>query len=326
MKRAALIAAALTMVQTPPAAAWNARGHMTVAGVAWINLKPQVRVRAAQLLALNPDHATWIAGLAEADRPVHAFMEAATWPDDIRSRYRNDGYTPVDADADLNIGYADRRVRAYWHFKNVPFSNDGTPLRDPFRVNAETQIRALGDSLADPALDDAAKSFNLTWLLHLVGDVHQPLHASARFTATDRNGDSGGNGVIVCRPAPARCQTEGRYADKLHGLWDQAIGTSASAKSAFRKAGELNAVAAQPGTFLGRVVARTNLAAPPEAWIVESFELARKYAYADPIGPGSGPYYPSDKYRADAGSIAEQQVVIGGLRLAALLNRQLGAP
>lgn len=260
-------------------------------------------------------------------------MEAATWPDDLRGRtcknppapdcIRDDGYTPADANADLNIGYNDHRLRRYWHFEDLPFSDDGTPLEQPFAPNAETQINFFSQSLSDDSVSEDAKSFDLAWLLHLVGDVHQPLHATARFSAASPHGDNGGNQVIVCRPVPAKCVTTGRFAYKLHTLWDDAIGTSKSVRTARKKADAMLQQLSDPQSFLSHATANADAAAIPSAWLQESSNLARLYVYESPIGPGRGPYYPTATYRANAGSIAEQQIAIAGMRLAKMLNDRL---
>lgn len=332
MRRLGTLLAAITLSIGNPAHAWNARGHMTVAAVAWSEMSTRARSRAAALLRLNPRYAEWTRNVPARDKAQIAFLEAATWPDEIRSLvcstgpncYRDEGYTPNDATADLNIGYADHRLRRYWHFKDLPFSTDGTATKAPFSPNAETQIIAFRDSLSDPNLSDEAKSYNLAWLLHLVGDVHQPLHATARFSHAFPDGDNGGNGEIICAPAPAACNTSGRYVDKLHGLWDEAIGTSSSPTGARSKASSLLAEAGQPQSFLARVVQRTDLDAPPANWLQESFALAQRYAYAAPIGDGKGPHHVTASYRAEAGSIASQQIVIAGERLGRILNQVLG--
>ncbi len=314
-----------------PAFAWNGRGHMVVAAVAWEKMTPGARSRAIALLKLNPQFSDWIASVPKADRPRVAFMKAATWPDYIRGKtcstgldcYRNDGYTPADANEGLNQGYSDHRVRPYWHFKDLPFSTDSTPLKQPFAPNAETQIVIFSDSLSQGAVSEEAKSYDLTWLLHLVGDVHQPLHATARFSSAFPDGDRGGNEEIVCRPAPAECASTGPFVDKLHGLWDEALGTSATASAARSKALKLLKQANTKGSFLATILARTNLDEPPAAWLQESFALAQKYVYAPPISDGKGPHFPTTSYNAAAGSISEQQVLIAGERLAILLNDKL---
>ncbi len=84
--------------------------------------------------------------------------------------------------------------------------------------NAETQINAFLDALNSDA-DDDLKSFDLVWLLHLVGDVHQPLHAATRVSSGATGGDNGGNDEKVCRVSLASCN------EKLHAFWDGALGS-----------------------------------------------------------------------------------------------------
>jgi hypothetical protein len=83
-----------------------------------------------------------------------------------------------------NIGYADKLRHQYWHYLDPPFSPDGTAVRPPDLVNALTQITVLKAVLASNARDNV-KSYDLVWLIHLVGDAHQPLHPTSRFTAAD---------------------------------------------------------------------------------------------------------------------------------------------
>jgi hypothetical protein len=72
-----------------------------------------------------------------------------------------------------NIGYYDNLMHKYWHFKDIGFSTDGTPLEDADPVNALTQIKLLKAGLAPSSgLPDDVRSYDLVWLLHLVGDAH----------------------------------------------------------------------------------------------------------------------------------------------------------
>ena len=143
-------------------------------------------------------------------------MRAATWPDIIRTApgYRAD---PIDdPGATQNIGYADKLQHRYWHYKDLPFSPDGTPTQPPPEPNAETQIRALRTALASPTTSDDVKSYDMVWLEHLVGDVHQPLHATSRFTAALPAGDRGGNSIAICRATAAACSKQSAKA--LHSF------------------------------------------------------------------------------------------------------------
>src|SRR4029434_10322282 len=133
------------------------------------DMTPGARSRASQLLRLNPKYDEWTSNIPDNQKDEIAFIKAATWPDALRGMVcsnapdciHDDGYTPADANTDLNIGYADHRLRRYWHFKDLPFSSDATPTKQPFSPNAETQIVAFSDSLTRSDLNDEAKSFNL---------------------------------------------------------------------------------------------------------------------------------------------------------------------
>jgi hypothetical protein len=199
---------------------WGAIGHMAVAYVAYNRLTPAIKKRVRVLLKLNPDYQKWVsqvpAGTAAKFRPMTIFMIASTWPDQIKSKtgYTDDGSDngnrPDGAGSIQNVGYTDHLHHKYWHFVDTPFTQDGGPLGPIPSPNAETQIATFRAVLAssDP---DPLKSYDLVWLLHLVGDVHQPLHSATRVSTTDHAGDNGGNNVALC---VTPCRTE------LHGFWD----------------------------------------------------------------------------------------------------------
>src|SRR5262249_54986327 len=148
------------------------------------------------------------------------FMVAATWADRIKSHpdYHTDGThngnrPPNDPSAGQNIGYDDFARHKYWHFIDKPFSDDHTMLPPIPTPNAQTQIAKFRAVLAstDPNMEQL-KSYDLSWLLHLVGDLHQPLHSSTRVSATKTEGDDGGLGVKLTSPA------------NLHKFWDDVLG------------------------------------------------------------------------------------------------------
>src|ERR1041385_2191206 len=84
LKLAAMIAVAGIAWSSASANAWHAAGHMMVAAVAWDQMTPTARARAIELLKLNPDYNSWIAGVADAEKDKTAFVRAATWLDDIK--------------------------------------------------------------------------------------------------------------------------------------------------------------------------------------------------------------------------------------------------
>lgn len=293
------------------ALAWNQFGHMTAAAIAYEHLTPPVRQKVAALLKRNPSYDKWVAGVPEKDKLRMAFLQAATWADDIKKdpAYKRDGThhgnRPSGPNASRNIGYVDKLQHKYWHFIDRPFTPDSTALADPPVPNAQTVIALFRDTLTSPTATPSVKSYDLVWLIHLVADVHQPLHTISRFDAAHPAGDDGGNAVMVCS-GPCRST------EKLHAFWDDALGTSGDPKAAIRKATTLPA----PDPQLAAI-------ADEAAWIQESFHLAQVHAYATPIDSGAGPFTLTDGYKAEAKAIAQQQIALAGVRLANLLNEAL---
>jgi hypothetical protein len=109
---------------------------------------------------------------------------------------------------------------------------------------------------------NALKSYDLSWLLHIVGDVHQPLHCTARFGHAHPHGDAGGNLVTVCDHG---CEA-------LHKFWDDVLGTSDDPADALALAQSL-----QPVSPALANVSNAN------QWIQESFTAARQTVYHAPV-------------------------------------------
>ena len=305
MKLPRFILIACILLPTTPAFAWNSYGHMTVAAVAYKKLTPAVRKKVDALVKLNPDYAGWVANASAGNRDQVAFLMAATWPDVIKNEtgYTNDGNQPSGPDASRNIGYADKLQHRYWHYIDIPFSPDGTPLKQPNSPNARTQIATFRAVLASPTASDDLKSYDLVWLLHLVGDVHQPLHTTSRFDHQQLDGDRGGNLVALCA---APCKNE------LHAFWDDLLGTSADPKAAIRKGDDLP----EPDPHFAAI-------ADPATWIEQSFQAATMAVYVDPIGIGPGPFTVDSTYEKQARARALKIVALAGARLANLLNESL---
>lgn len=291
-----------------PVSGWNDKGHMAVAAVAYDLLDDPIKARVAELLALNPSSPWWSKRVASEPSETRAklrFIYAALWPDDIKRE--SAGYTNEkdnDSRAGRNIGYADRLQHRHWHYIDHPFSQDGTPLdqAEVSGVNAQERITLFAGVLASGASDNV-KSYDLVWLLHLVGDVHQPLHSATRVSKSLRKGDVGGN--LHCIGTLDACPA-------LHAFWDGAVGNTGDAAEAADFAGTLKA--ADPGAAKNPDVAD---------WTQESFALAKDRVYVSPIRPGRGPSTMSSEYRTNAASLARDQISLAGARLAEIVNRNL---
>lgn len=289
----------------PIAPAWDGWGHMTVAAIAYQNLTPTAKTKVATLLKKNPNYKQWVKGVAKQDQAQIAFLMAATWPDAIKNMkgYKNDGNTPSGTQASQNIGYSDKLQHRYWHFIDIPFSPDGTALVQPIPPNIQTQIAVFRTTLSSPSASAALKSYDLVWLLHLVGDVHQPLHATSRFDAQELKGDAGGNDVALCAKP---CK------DELHAFWDDVLGTGTDPAAAAQSASAI--AAADPA--LAAIADETK-------WVQESFQAAQNSVYVDPIGIGPGPFTSNSDYKTAAAKVAAIQMALAGARLANLLNAAL---
>lgn len=307
----ALVLSCVMTINTP-LFGWGAIGHMAVAYVAYQQLTPATRNRVNALLQLNPDYKRWLTqipkGVNESNRAMMIFMIAATWPDQIKSEtgYTDDGSEggnrPDGATSSLNIGYTDHLHHKYWHFVDTPFTQDGSALGPIPTPNAETQVAAFRAVLSSSE-PDGLKSYDLVWLLHLVGDVHQPLHAATRVSKTDPNGDNGGNNVALCAKP---CKNE------LHAFWDDLPGTGSNPNVAVSFAKKLG----KSDPALG---SNTDVA----TWIKESFDDAQQDVYVAPIGAGDGPFTLTSAYRVSARKVAQERVALAGARLARVLNNEL---
>jgi S1/P1 Nuclease len=101
-----------------------------------------------------------------ADHSLVLFMQAARWPDDIRINDR-------------------QQHRAPWHYINWPFKREGQPasvqVREPAPVNILTAL-SENENVVKKESDPERRAIALSWLFHLVGDIHQPLHTTQLFT------------------------------------------------------------------------------------------------------------------------------------------------
>lgn len=300
-----------------PAQAWNDFGHMAVASIAYRNLNGEARRRADQLVSLNPSNSKWTDACAPdcpaARKKEIAFMLAATWPDAIKgdAEYKPDGleqgFRPDGITSSLNVGYEDKLLHKYWHFVDYPFSRDRSALPAVPTPNAETQIAVCRKVLSDESGDiDALKSYDLNWLLHLVGDVHQPLHCVTRVTREFPAGDSGGNFVKIYECEPPLL---------LHSFWDEALSQSRN---------PLDVLDYVDGLSLSRVKnIRASRDLKVENWVKESVNLAHRKVYTTPVGATCRVDKLTPAYKARARAIAQQRVALAGVRLANMLNQEL---
>lgn len=257
---------ALAALPSTTAFAWGPVGHRTVGALAATELMPATRAEVARLLH------------GEAD-PTLAGV--ANWADDLRD------HPPAD---DPDLGKRTSR----WHYVNLAEDDCGyvPPKHCPTGDCVIEAIRRQRDVLADRGQSDAARAQALKFLVHFVGDAHQPLHAGhAR--------DKGGNTVQL--------QIDGKGSN-LHRLWDSGL---------FAGVGERPLLKTVRHLPLPRDAAGVGDA---QAWAEASCRIVLRDGFYPPGAKLPARYVPQWR------PVAEQQLRIAGHHLAALLNDALKAP
>ena len=251
--------------------AWNALGHRLIAQIAYNHLNTAVKT---QVDAYN-----------RALEPVYSqqtVVNAAPWMDTLR--YVNDVWMKP------------------FHYIDIPFSVDGTPLIQPEEPNAVTAITNAARVLRDPKSTDFNKGFSERILLHVIGDLHQPLHAVSQFSQPHPDGDRGGNLFYL---------GSNSVASNLHAYWDNGGGF-------LMTKGEVDdeALRAMAETVEEKWPCDLRVMVnDPKAWSVESFQVAVDKAYS------IKPYQkPDQNYQAMVQDVVKQRIAIAGCRLAQVFN------
>ena len=328
---------------------WNQHGHMMIAYLAYQHLTEAQRQSVVAILKGNPKIEAMLSlGLGEFDntpeaqakRDMYIFMRAAYWADMIR-----------DKSNEMN-----GENRPTWHYIDFPFVLEGTPGEDeggPNLPEPPTEWTPGTDPITLPqaiemCLHDAkeagtaaeARAIRLCWLLHLIGDMHQPLHSTSMYSARYFRGDRGGNMIVV----RAEDQTI-----NLHALWDNMAGLGPRvgedapgamsgpptitelerAEAAAKAAVELAAKPEVSGESLGKELQIKTML----GWLGESKFLAQQVVYAggtfpkiDAAATREDPAPVPEGYMSKAREVSDKQVVLAGHRLAEVLKQVADAP
>lgn len=270
-----------------PALAWNGAGHRIVAVIAWQQLSPMTQERVTGLLAAHPDYPRWLEKAGNQGAAA-VFAEASTWADSIRhdDRYHDSGRgepTPPLA------GRFDSRRHRHWHY--IDQAADGRPTRGELDRQIVRLSRLIGNASEDE------QTYALPWLMHLVADVHQPLHVG-------RSDDEGGTRVTIENPYNRR-----QPFTTLHAYWDDLPGPSSlRGRRLQREAGRLLAANRPPGQ--GDV----------DLWREESRQL---HAIAYPQQAGSLLPVVDETFHRQAKATTERRLAEAGYRLGRLLEARL---
>ena len=242
------------------ASVWGVEGHAVVAELADMHLTTVAKARVAQLLP-----------------PGESLASISSWADEVCHKLP---------------------ATAPWHFVDIPGNQQYLASRDYPVTPSSPQgscvigaIRHFQQVLADPQ-QAAQHAEALKWLVHFVGDIHQPLHC-------DDHNDRGGNQVTV---------KFFKQTTNLHAVWDTGI-IGKTGLTEIDYARQLNArlrPADIPGVEAGTL----------ENWASESHVLADQHSYQGVTANGrlAGTYFDANE------PIVDQQLTRGGIRLAKILN------
>jgi hypothetical protein len=293
---------ALLLAPATDVRAWSQEGHMLTGAIVYEELKardPRLVDEVLDLMAQHPDRGTFEVAAGHAggeSRSLRIFMEMARWSDDIRR------------------GAYDHPT---WHYASKPLVDARHPPKLPPRESsAGSALEALTLNLSvlrDPRAPSAERALALCWLFHLVGDIHQPLHAADEYSTNYPNGDKGGNLQFVRDP-----QTQQNVS--LHAYWDGAVNRDIDQVAVH--AAELRTEFPR-GKFaeLGRGPADDFA-----GWQSESFNLAKSQVYrADLVTSGSESSAPllAAGYVSNATQVASARLTLSAYRLADLIASAL---
>ncbi len=283
------------------ARAWNEIGHRTSGGVAYHYLKannPQVLKKVLDDLKVHPfvkgAWATELAGLNADQRDARLFMLASQWPDEVRK----------------NTLYTSKKVHDVWHYTNYPITfKPNMAVQPPKDVNIEVVLRSLIDSCK---IQKRGNPLQLSWVFHLMQDLHQPLHTVSLFSDDHPKGDKGGNETYIQFPNT-------KNPVKLHGFWDALV--TGSQEKTFIKSAELlkSYQSALKGSDKFKASGLANITTESKA-----LAIAAAYGNGTVIGTKKNPTPVTGNYRTQNRPIAERRVVQAGLRLSALLIEVYG--
>jgi hypothetical protein len=282
----------LCLTTSPPARAWGDEGHEVIGLVAEHYLEPAVRARVLEMLRADDT------GMVE-----HDMARESTWAD----KYRDS-----DRDGDKRRYLGTRN----WHFVDLEITGLDVSRacygKRPLAAGVPASVGPAEDCIIDkidqfyaelenPAIPPAERRVALQFLLHLVGDLHQPLHASDDH-------DQGGNRKLV--------SVDGMELNNLHHDWDVEF---------VRRLGASDTDIAQ------RLIARITEAerarwssGTPLDWAVETYTLSKQHAYGLLPAPSAGSRYElSQAYVEDATRVTAEQLGKAGVRLASMLNQAL---
>ena len=245
------------------------------------------RARAVELLWTAPADADLaLPGLTSQE----LFLRTGYWPDVVR-----DEAWPARQE---------KYDRPTWHYVNHFWRDDGTPLPE-MGTNGELVERLSSFDKVD------SDPIELAWMLHLVGDIHQPLHSSARVTAREPEGDRGGNDFAL---------DDTESWGNLHAFWDSIQMRARRKRHSESYSGWVDRIALEIMTLHPPESLASDLGVEGfENWSKAGAELAMTCAYPPYLVRDA---QPPRRYQDEVQEVSDRQIALAGYRLAALMNAE----
>ena len=276
MRTSIILALIIIGIQT--CHAWGPVGHEVVAYIAEDNLSPSAKNKIGQILGPNT-----------------SLADVANWADEIRRSHSN---------------------TAPWHFIDIPDRQAVTEVDESrFCPNGNCVVDQISAEIAllkSPSQNPKKKLEALKFLIHFMGDLHQPLHCAD-------DGDRGGNEKEVRYRTPGSRSVKGRKV-KLHALWDHLIEVKT-------KEDPRELATKLEGQITSAEKKKWQTGATAD-WAWESYMIAKKDIYSEfSAGPTQDPdgiQLPKDYYSTKMRGIVDVQLEKGGVRLANVLEGIFG--
>jgi hypothetical protein len=289
---------------------------MVVAKIAYSQLTEGEKLKIAKILKAHPQYEEFLlkGKPKSVSQEEWVFLKAATWPDSVRPKHGKE--TKISK----------KYHHGEWHFVDISFVKPGEgdqfnekdlqPKGETILTALPKQIKELGEK------EGAERAVALRWVLHLIGDINQPLHCASFYSSTYPKGDRGGNSQLV--------KAKGK-AIPLHQYWDGLIGTSIRYRAI-----DVSATDISRDPKYQRDKFKDELKSKDFAdWARESHEQAREIAYQG--GKLKSQRIPSGRdteeefvipdlpkgYEAEATDCARKRVALAGYRLADQLKKVL---
>lgn len=307
--------ALLTALTVIPAMGWDDVGHKITGYIAWQRMSPQARENVIRILRAAPEDSqlgTFYESYGpepDETRKLEYFMFVPTWADVVRDRAFETRYKKYH--------------KGNWHYSDTFWKQVSGKIvvLSGFEEGGQgvQRLEEFDAVIRNAKASNAEKAIAVAWILHIGGDIHQPLHTSARVTELEPKGDQGGNLFLLSPVGTAR---ENQV--NLHWYWDSIVGRNIplTGNMCERDYIEMLAKRMMKSHPFAGMQAKLNLGKYDE-WQKESFAYNNTVVFSPDLKRNQ---MPSEQYKKNALKLAEKQLALAGYRLGETLNAVFVAP